>query len=271
MRLDPSGARPALSASETLRRSERRDHPHRPRPARAGTIGGRGRRRSDGGVAYEKGAPPLADWETILSERRGRGSSAPEAEPATGDDGASLRALLARWSQPDPARSMLGIATSVVPYLAMLVAIYFALRVSVVLALVLSIPAAGFLLRTFIIFHDCAHGAYFRSKRTNGVIGSVLGVILFIPFRSWQHKHAVHHATAGDLDRRGVGDIHTLTVEEYQAKPWWGQLSYWLFRNPIVMFGFGPFWVVIVGRGSSRRRRMRGSGAACSVPTSRSR
>ncbi len=92
--------------------------------------------------------------------------------------------------------------------------------------------------------------------------GAVLGVVLFMPFATWRHKHAVHHATAGDLDRRGVGDVHTLTVAEYRALPWWGRLGYQLFRNPLVMFGLGPFWVVLVGPrlvSPSASRRIRNS------------
>jgi omega-6 fatty acid desaturase (delta-12 desaturase) len=171
-----------------------------------------------------------------------------------------LRAVLAVYGEPRLGRSLLDVATSVVPYLGLLVGMYFARGVSTVLALVLAVPAAGFMLRTFIVFHDCAHGSFFPSKRANAVVGSLLGVLLFIPFRSWRHKHAVHHATAGDLDRRGVGDIQTLTVSEYRARPWWGRLGYWLFRNPFVMFGLGPFWVVIIGprlvtRAANRRIR----------------
>jgi len=157
------------------------------------------------------------------------------------------RAVLAPYVEPSRRQALTAVATSVVPYLALLVAAYAASRVSVALALALSVPAAGFLIRTFIVFHDCAHGSLFRSKRANAALGSVLGVALWMPFHSWRHKHAVHHATAGDLDRRGVGDVHTLTVAEYESEPWWGRLGYRLFRNPLVMFGLGPLWVVVLG------------------------
>jgi acyl-lipid omega-6 desaturase (Delta-12 desaturase) len=152
------------------------------------------------------------------------------------------------------------LGVSVVPYLALLVATYFSLRVSIVLALLLALPASGFLTRTFIVFHDCAHGSFLRSKRANSMLGAALGVIVWLPFRSWQHEHAVHHATAGDLDRRGIGDVLTLTLDEYRARPWWGRLGYRLFRNPLVMFGLG--WVLVlvlkprfVPRGASTRIR----------------
>jgi omega-6 fatty acid desaturase (delta-12 desaturase) len=143
--------------------------------------------------------------------------------------------------------AVLDLATSVVAYLALVVAMFVATDVSYVLVLVLAIPAAGFLIRTFIVFHDCAHGSFFASKRANATLGGALGVVLFTPFAWWRHKHAVHHATNGDLDRRGIGDIQTLTVDEYRARPWWGRAGYRLFRNPFVMFGLGPLWVVLVG------------------------
>src|SRR5450755_2661771 len=97
---------------------------------------------------------------------------------------------------------------------------YVALDVSYLLTLALAIPAAGFLVRTFIVFHDCAHGSFLPSKRANALLGATLGVLVFTPFAVWRREHAVHHATAGDLDRRGVGDIQTLTVDEYRARPW---------------------------------------------------
>jgi omega-6 fatty acid desaturase (delta-12 desaturase) len=155
---------------------------------------------------------------------------------------------------------MLDLATSVVPYVALLVTMYFALRVSPALALLFVLPAAGFLIRTFIVFHDCTHRSFLRSKRANDLLGAVLGLLVLLPFRSWQHEHAVHHATAGDLDRRGVGDIATLTVAEYTALPLHSRLAYRAFRNPIVMFGLG--WVLVlvlkprfVARGSARSVR----------------
>jgi omega-6 fatty acid desaturase (delta-12 desaturase) len=140
------------------------------------------------------------------------------------------------------------VATSIVAYLGLTVAMFFAFRTSYLLVLALAIPAAGFLVRTFIVFHDCAHGSFVRSKRANAMLGAVLGVVLYTPFAWWRHEHAVHHATTGDLDRRGVGDIETLTVHEYRAKSWRGRLRYRLFRNPFVMFVFGPLWVLVIGQ-----------------------
>jgi acyl-lipid omega-6 desaturase (Delta-12 desaturase) len=156
------------------------------------------------------------------------------------------RDALAPYAEPHLGRSLLGVATSLVPYLLLLVLMYLALDVSYLLVLALAIPAAGFQVRTFIAFHDCAHGSYLPSKRANAWLGAVLGVVLYTPFQSWRHAHAVHHATAGDLDRRGTGDVHTLTVAEYRASSWRARLGYRLFRNPLVMFGLGPTYAMVL-------------------------
>jgi omega-6 fatty acid desaturase (delta-12 desaturase) len=156
------------------------------------------------------------------------------------------RGALAPFARPHLGRSVLDLATSVFPYLLLLVLMYLAVDSSVLLVLVLSVPAAGFLLRTFIVFHDCAHGSFLPSKRANAWLGTALGLVVYESFLSWRHSHAVHHATAGDLDRRGVGDVHTLTVAEYRDLSWRGRLGYRLFRNPLVMFGLGPVYALVL-------------------------
>jgi omega-6 fatty acid desaturase (delta-12 desaturase) len=123
---------------------------------------------------------------------------------------------------------------------------YFALQVSYLLVLVLAVPTAGFLLRTYIVFHDCAHGSFLPGRRANAYLGAVLALIVFTPFARWRHDHVVHHATAGDLDRRGSGDVPTLTVAEYHARSSQGRLAYRLFRNPLVMFGIGPIYAMLL-------------------------
>jgi acyl-lipid omega-6 desaturase (Delta-12 desaturase) len=165
---------------------------------------------------------------------------------ARGAERAPWREVLAPYARPRLGRSLLDIATSVVPYLALSLLMYLALDVSYLLVLALAVPTAGFLLRTYIMFHDCAHGSFLPSKRANVWLGVALGLVVYHPFLSWRHSHAVHHATAGDLDRRGVGDVLTLTVAEYQASPWRRRLGYWLFRHPLVMFGIGPIWALMV-------------------------
>ena len=170
----------------------------------------------------------------------------------------SWRAILTPYSRPHLGRSLLDIATSLVPYLGLLVAMYFLLSVSYWLVLMLSVPAAGFLVRTYILFHDCAHGSFLPWSKANEWLGATCGLLIFTPFQRWRHQHSVHHATSGDLDRRGVGDVPTLTVAEYAALPWHRRLGYRLFRNPIVMFGLGPIWAMILApRFVSRNERLR--------------
>jgi acyl-lipid omega-6 desaturase (Delta-12 desaturase) len=153
---------------------------------------------------------------------------------------------LAPYARPHLGRSALDVATSLLPYAALSALMYLALDVSYLLVLVLAIPAAGFLLRTYIVFHDCAHGSFLPGKRANAWLGIALGLVVFESFASWRHSHAVHHATAGDLGRRGVGDVLTLTVAEYHRSPWRRRLGYRLFRNPLVMFGLGPIYGLLV-------------------------
>jgi acyl-lipid omega-6 desaturase (Delta-12 desaturase) len=182
--------------------------------------------------------------------------------------GPSWKEALAPYAQPSLGRALLDIATSVVPYVALTVGMYLALRVSYLLVLVLALPAAAFLVRTFILFHDCSHGSFLPSKRGNAWLGIGLGLLLYSPFLRWRHDHAVHHATSGDLGRRGVGDIRTLTVTEYDALAWRGRMGYRLLRNPLLMFGLGPIIAMVIGprivaRGA--RPRMRRSVIATNV------
>jgi acyl-lipid omega-6 desaturase (Delta-12 desaturase) len=168
------------------------------------------------------------------------------------------RPTLAEYAHPHLGRGLLELMTSVVPYLAISFLMYRTLAVSYPLALVLAIPAAGFLVRTFVVFHDCAHGSLLASKRANRHLGRFLGLFVLSPYARWRHDHAVHHATSGDLARRGVGDIVTLTVDEYWARGWAGRLGYRIVRNPLLMFGLGPVIAMIVGpRIATRSQRPR--------------
>jgi omega-6 fatty acid desaturase (delta-12 desaturase) len=168
------------------------------------------------------------------------------------------REMLEPYTRPTLGRSMLDIATSVVPYVGLTALMYLVVNTSYWLMLAIAIPASGFMLRTFILFHDCSHGSFMPSRRANVWLGAVLGVLVYSPFASWRHSHAVHHATAGDLDRRGVGDVYTLTVSEYAGRSWSSRLGYRLFRNPLVMFGLGPIVSLVIGpRVFSRKARPR--------------
>ena len=166
--------------------------------------------------------------------------------PASRLDPLFWRETLAPYAAPDPRRAVIDVATSVVPYLLLTAMMYAVLDVSVALVVALAIPATGFLLRTFIVFHDCAHGSFSRSRRTNTWLGVFCGLLVYSPFHSWRHEHAIHHATAGDLDRRGKGDVETLTVKEYLSRSRAQRLGYRLMRNPLVMLGLGPLWALIL-------------------------
>ena len=113
-------------------------------------------------------------------------------------------------------------------------------------AFILAVPAAAFLVRLFMIQHDCGHGSFFRQRWANSLLGSTLGVLTLTPYVFWRDRHATHHATSGNLDRRGFGDVVTFTVREYLAQPWWRRLGYRLYRHPLVIFGLGPTWLFVL-------------------------
>ena len=160
---------------------------------------------------------------------------------------------VAKYQDPDAFRSWWQVINTLVPYVILWILMVLSLNLSYWLTLLLAIPAAGFMVRTFILFHDCGHGSFFKSKRANDTLGIITGIMTFTPYYQWRHNHAVHHATVGDLDRRGVGDVMTLTVEEYQALPGWKKLGYRIMRNPLILFTVGaPLSFVIGQRFSSR-------------------
>jgi acyl-lipid omega-6 desaturase (Delta-12 desaturase) len=156
------------------------------------------------------------------------------------------RERLTPYARPSLRRALLGLATSVLPYFVLTGAMYALLQISDWLALALAVPAAGFLVRIFIVFHDCAHGSFLPSRTANKYVGVACAFLVFSPFGSWRHEHAVHHATAGDLDSRGRGDVETLTVDEYHALSPRGRLGYRMVRNPLVMLGLGPLWALVI-------------------------
>ena len=151
--------------------------------------------------------------------------------------------LLAAYQKPDRARSAFELAITVVPFGLLCCLSWASVHYAFWPGLLLTVPAAGFLLRLFMIQHDCGHGAFFAHRRIDDWTGRVLGVLTLTPYGYWRRAHAAHHATAGNLDERGVGDILTLTVDEYDALTRWRRLAYRLYRDPLVMFGLGPIWV----------------------------
>jgi acyl-lipid omega-6 desaturase (Delta-12 desaturase) len=167
---------------------------------------------------------------------------------------------LAPYAQAHNGRALVGLGTSVLPYLALSYAMYRAMGVSDLFVLALAIPSAAFLVRTFIVFHDCSHSSFLVGRRANAWLGTALGLLLYAPFLRWQHDHAIHHATSGDLGRRGVGDVRTLTVAEYRGLSRRGRLGYGLVRSPLLMFVLGPVVAMVVGprfvaRGARPRMR----------------
>ena len=153
---------------------------------------------------------------------------------------------VAEHRKPVLRSSVWQLVNSVIPYLALWGLMIWTLHISYWITLALAVLAAGFLVRIFIIFHDCGHGSFFRTRRANRLTEFVTGVLTFTPYRQWRHKHALHHATSGDLDRRGTGEIWTMTVREYLESSRWKRLSYRLARNPLVLFGLAPFYVFLV-------------------------
>ncbi|RMA41479.1 fatty acid desaturase [Rhodophyticola porphyridii] len=150
--------------------------------------------------------------------------------------------VLARYRTPDTARSLFELIVTLTPFLALWACAWWMLSVSTTLAVFLALGNAAFLIRLFMIQHDCGHGSLFRNRQVCDWTGRAIGVLTLTPYDVWRRTHAIHHATNGNLDRRGVGDLPTLTVKEYQAKGWIGKALYRLVRNPLFLFGVVPFY-----------------------------
>lgn len=153
--------------------------------------------------------------------------------------------ILARYKKPDRRRSAVELAITLVPFATLWALSSVAYAHGHWWGLILILPAAGFLVRIFMIQHDCGHGSFFANRTADDWIGRGLGILTLTPYDCWRRAHATHHASAGNLDERGTGDIKTLTVEEYRQMSWRGRLAYRLYRHPLVMFGLGPIWLFI--------------------------
>jgi len=168
--------------------------------------------------------------------------------------------IVSKYAFPETWRSVWQIANSLIPFILGWYLMYRSLEIGYWLTLLLALPTGGFMARLFILFHDCCHGSFFKSMKANDRLGLVLGVLVLTPFHYWKHDHAIHHASAGDLDRRGVGDVYTMTVEEYLASPWWKRLGYRIARSPWVMLTVGAMFVFVIRhrfweKGAGRRER----------------
>ena len=157
-----------------------------------------------------------------------------------------LNKILKPFQKADVRRSLWQLANTLIPYFLLWYLMVRSMAVSYALTLALAVPAALFMVRIFIFFHDCGHNSFFPSTRVNKIVGFLLGVLVLTPGEQWWHSHAIHHATSGNLDKRGTGDVATLTQEEYLEAKWVKRLGYRFFRNPLVMFGLGPLYMFLI-------------------------
>jgi omega-6 fatty acid desaturase (delta-12 desaturase) len=161
-------------------------------------------------------------------------------------ENSAWKKVVAKYQTPAVWRGIWQIVNTLVPYAALWYLMYRSTAISYWLTLPLAVLAGGFLVRVFIIFHDCGHGSFFSSQRANHLLGFITGVLTFTPYRQWRWEHAIHHSTSGDLDRRGTGDVWTLTVEEYLRASRWKRFAYRLARNPIVLFVLAPCYLFLI-------------------------
>jgi len=174
------------------------------------------------------------------------GQPSSTSSPTPLPDGRSWAQALARYRQPSNGRGLVEVAITVVPLAALWLLAWLTLDIGYWLALPLAIAAGGFVLRLFMIQHDCSHGSFFRHRLANDWIGRAASIVTMTPYGVWRRTHSIHHASSGNLDRRGMGDVDTLTVAEYRARSMWGRLRYRLYRHPLVMFGLGPAYLFIL-------------------------
>jgi omega-6 fatty acid desaturase (delta-12 desaturase) len=183
---------------------------------------------------------------TDTSAMKSDPSSAGTGSPAAQQDARDWVRILARYRDPSSLRSAFELLATFVPFIGLWALAWWSLSFSYPLAVLLAAVNGLFLVRLFMIQHDCGHAAFFKSRRLSDWVGRAIGVVTLTPYDVWKRTHAEHHASAGNLDKRGMGDVHTLTVDEYQnlSLPW--RLQYRLYRNPLVLFGLGPFYLFFI-------------------------
>jgi acyl-lipid omega-6 desaturase (Delta-12 desaturase) len=177
-------------------------------------------------------------------------------------EGQAIYRALAPYARPSVSRAVWQLAGTIIPFIAlwMLMALSIRWDLPYYVTLLLAVPTAGFQVRIFMFFHDACHGSFFASRRANSILGHITGVLTFTPFEQWRRAHAEHHANVGDLDRRGIGDIWTLTVEEYESRSAFKQFIYRAMRDPMTMLCLGPFFLFgfvyrFSPKGSNKRER----------------
>lgn len=164
-----------------------------------------------------------------------------------------LRKQMAPYEKSTIRTSIFQMLNTFVPFFLMWILAYQSLKISYALTLIFSLVAAGFLVRIFIIFHDCCHYSFFKNRRANDIVGTITGVMTLFPYRQWQHDHSVHHATSSNLDKRGTGDIWMLTVAEYLESSTLTKIKYRLYRHPFVMFVLGPIYKFLIQNRFNRK------------------
>ncbi|WP_374721108.1 fatty acid desaturase [Peribacillus tepidiphilus] len=165
----------------------------------------------------------------------------------------NLKKDIAPYEKSNTKDSVWQIINTIIPFFLLWYLAYQSLSISYLLTFGLAAIAAGFLVRIFIIFHDCCHHSFFKNRRANYILGTITGIITLFPYSKWGHEHSVHHATSSNLDKRGIGDIWMLTVDEYLTAPRWLRLTYRMYRNPLVMFGLGPIYVFLITNRFNRK------------------
>lgn len=174
---------------------------------------------------------------------------------------AQLRKNVAPFEKSDTKSSIKQLINTIPPFFLLWFLAYQSLSISIWLTLAVAVVAAGFVVRIFIIFHDCTHQSFFKNKKANRTFGTITGIITHFAYEKWKRSHSIHHATSSNLDKRGTGDVWVMTVEEYAAASFWERLSYRLYRNPIVMFGLGPVYLFLISnrfnrKGAKRKERL---------------
>lgn len=172
-----------------------------------------------------------------------------------------LKKEVAPYERTELKASVIQMVNTLIPLFVLWYLAYASLSVSYWLTLPITLVASGFVIRTFIIFHDCCHGSFFKNKKANNIVGTLTGVISLTPYMQWKYSHSMHHASSGNLDKRGIGDIWMMTVTEYNESPWYTKLYYRVYRNPIILFGIGPIAVFLLQyrfnrRGAKRKERL---------------